>query len=306
MADSKDITATERAISALVGYSCGAVVVLPFDRVKSLLQVSTSSRQMGALGLARNILATQGIRGLYKGAGPHMLIAPYTVLYYSMYDELLGRGRALTECSSSSGGNPCVGGGHPLVPLGAACVARTAETTVRMPFELLRTIMQTSKGDDVTLASCVRALLRQPPSSWFRGIAPTLMRDVPFSAIYWCGYEQAKGSLRLPPGVVRDDGVRHACESFLSGAAAGLFAAIVVAPLDVIKTVRQHRLESGAASSYAEIFATLRRAPALAFAGIGPRLIRIPAGLATMMAALEATKRAFELRTQRRRAEAAS
>ena len=64
--------------------------------------------------------------------------------------------------------------------------------------------------------------------------------------------------------------------------------------------------ESGAASSYAEIFATLRRAPALAFAGIGPRLIRIPAGLATMMAALEATKRAFELRTQRRRAEAAS
>ena len=109
MADSKDITATERAISALVGYSCGAVVVLPFDRVKSLLQVSTSSRQMGAVGLARHILATQGLRGLYKGTGPHMLIAPYTVLYYSMYDELLGRGRALTECSSGSGGAPCAG-----------------------------------------------------------------------------------------------------------------------------------------------------------------------------------------------------
>ena len=300
MADSKDITATERAISALVGYSCGAVVVLPFDRVKSLLQVSTSSRQMGAVGLARHILATQGLRGLYKGTGPHMLIAPYTVLYYSMYDELLGRGRALTECSSGSGGAPCVGGGHPLVPLAAACVARSAETTVRMPFELLRTIMQTSKGDDVTLASAARAQLRQPVGQWFRGMTPTLLRDVPFSALYWCGYEYAKTKIRMPEavGAATSPGVAHAVQSFCSGATAGLLAAILVAPLDVIKTVRQHHLESGRASSYASILATLRATPSLMFAGLGPRLVRIPAGLATMMAALEATKRTFE---QRRR-----
>ena len=34
------VSSLERAVSAFVGYSCGAVVVLPFDRVKSLLQVS--------------------------------------------------------------------------------------------------------------------------------------------------------------------------------------------------------------------------------------------------------------------------
>ena len=224
MADSKDITATERAISALVGYSFGAVVVLPFDRVKSLLQVSAYNgpltwRQMGAVGLARNILAALGLRGLYRGAGPHMLIAPYTVLYYSMYDELLGRGRALTECSA---GDPCVGGGHPLVPLAAACVARTAETTVRMPFELLRTIMQTSKGDGVTLASAVRAQLRQPVGQWFRGMTPTLLRDVPFSALYWCGYEYAKTKIRMPDavGAATSPGFAHAVDSFCSGATA--------------------------------------------------------------------------------------
>ena len=33
------VSSSERAVSAFVGYSCGAVVVLPFDRVKSLLQV---------------------------------------------------------------------------------------------------------------------------------------------------------------------------------------------------------------------------------------------------------------------------
>ena len=34
------VSSLERAVSAFVGYSFGAVVVLPFDRVKSLLQVS--------------------------------------------------------------------------------------------------------------------------------------------------------------------------------------------------------------------------------------------------------------------------
>ena len=57
------------------------------------LQVSPAARAQGALPLARQIWATQGLRGLYMGGGPHMLIAPYTVLYYSMYDELRCRGK---------------------------------------------------------------------------------------------------------------------------------------------------------------------------------------------------------------------
>ena len=160
------VSSSERAISAFVGYSCGAVVVLPFDRVKSLLQVSPVARVQGALPLAREIWATQGIQGLYKGGGPHMLIAPYTVLYYSMYDELRCRGVVATEGESGPGG-------HALVPLGAAICARTVETSIRMPLELLRTMMQTS-GPNVTLGGCTRALLQQGPGAWFRGMVPTL------------------------------------------------------------------------------------------------------------------------------------
>ena len=117
---SADVSATERAASALFGYTMGAVVALPFDRIKSRMQVSGTARRMGAWALAQNLVATQGLSGLYKGATPHMLIAPYTVFYYSMYDELLSRGRAAT---ASSGAN-----GHPLVPLGAAILARRVGT----------------------------------------------------------------------------------------------------------------------------------------------------------------------------------
>ena len=47
------VSASERAISMLVGYTAGAFVVLPFDRIKSLMQVSEASRRQGAMGLAR-------------------------------------------------------------------------------------------------------------------------------------------------------------------------------------------------------------------------------------------------------------
>jgi len=283
------VSSFERAISAFVGYTAGAVVVLPFDRVKSLLQVSSTARQQGAVALTRDLLATQGVRGLYKGAGPHMLIAPYTVFYYSLYDELLSRGRASATEQQR---------GAALVPLGAALCARTVETTIRMPLELLRTMMQTS-ASSVTLGGCVNALLEQPPRAWFRGIVPTLLRDVPFSGLYWLGYETAKDRVSVPPTWITSSGMRKAAESFVSGACAGVLAAILIAPMDVIKTVRQHRLQSGKASSYASILRVLRDSPNVAFAGLGPRLVRIPAGLATMMAALEATKAYFERARQR-------
>ena len=130
-----EASATERSVSALVGYSCAAVVVLPFDRVKSLMQVSDTARRQGAIPLTRHIFARQGLSGLYKGGAVHMLISPYTVFYYSMYTELLSWGRTTTFSSSRPNG-------HPLVPLGAACLARSVETCVRMPLELLRTMMQ--------------------------------------------------------------------------------------------------------------------------------------------------------------------
>lgn len=106
-------TEAEKAASVLIGYTMGAVVVLPFDRVKSLMQVDEVARKHGALGLAARILRTEGVRGLYRGGGVHMMIAPYTTFYYLLYDGIQARGRALTA-------SPASPDGHHLVPLGTA------------------------------------------------------------------------------------------------------------------------------------------------------------------------------------------
>eukprot|EP01113_Clastostelium_recurvatum_P036081 TRINITY_DN5096_c0_g1_i4.p1 TRINITY_DN5096_c0_g1~~TRINITY_DN5096_c0_g1_i4.p1 ORF type:complete len:166 (+),score=28.62 TRINITY_DN5096_c0_g1_i4:143-640(+) len=70
------------------------------------------------------------------------------------------------------------------------------------------------------------------------GLGPTLMRDVPFSGIYWSVYELCKNALNK---------TIHAAEgsssttvpvaiSFASGATAGTLAAVITTPIDLVKT----------------------------------------------------------------------
>jgi hypothetical protein len=116
----------EKAVSVLIGYTMGAAVVLPFDRVKSLMQVEDVAYKRGALGSAARILRTEGVRGLYRGGGVHMMIAPYTIFYYLLYDGIQTRGRALTA-------SPASPDGHHFTPLGATLIVSSPPHVLSIP-----------------------------------------------------------------------------------------------------------------------------------------------------------------------------
>jgi len=61
---------------------------------------------------------------------------------------------------------------------------------------------------------------------------PTMLRDVPFSALYWPAYEACKAVL-LPASTTRTEVFLG---TFASGAIAGSIAATATLPFDVIKT----------------------------------------------------------------------
>lgn len=68
--------------------------------------------------------------------------------------------------------------------------------TVVSPVELIRTKLQAQKQSYRELTSCIRlAVQTEGWLSLWRGLGPTLLRDVPFSAMYWYNYEICKSRL---------------------------------------------------------------------------------------------------------------
>ena len=90
--------------------------------------------------------------------------------------------------------------------------------TVISPLELIRTKLQSQKQSYRELGACIRSAVEN--AGWlslWRGLGPTLLRDVPFSAMYWYNYELGKAWLCEQNNTTEPT----FAITFLSGAASG-------------------------------------------------------------------------------------
>ena len=239
----------------------------------------------GTFTVLRRIFKSEGISGIYAGLAPTLVMSvPNTVLYFTSYDEIVGRLRGWGRSQPAAGGATAAIGkddaelaANPLlekpfepspqqqsvydtvlVPLVGGSSARLLATAATSPLELVRTrqasrvgMGATSSGSaPVSMVAELRTMIKtEGYASLYRGLAPTLWRDVPFSAIYWMFLERFKSNLSAMDGPFggrsyKDRGedvpaLVHAGHAFVSGAGAGMIAAAFTTPFDVVKTRRQ-------------------------------------------------------------------
>ncbi len=128
----------------------------------------------------------------------------------------------------------------PLIPLLAGSSARIMAATAVSPLELIRTRMQFAGREHGRLrVICTELFTAIKGEGWrplWRGLQPTLWRDVPFSAIYWLFLEQLRK--RIFPKL-ENDSLEKAGASFVCGALSGSMAALLTTPFDVAKTRQQ-------------------------------------------------------------------
>jgi len=150
------------------------------------------------------------------------MAVPNTMIYFTLYDQLKVM-YGFVEGQENIWSPMCAG-----------ITARTISITCISPIEMIRTKMQAKKGFSYKeLVSVIKnAIQHGGMLCLWQGLGPTLLRDVPFSAVYWMGYEMFKSKFS-DPGFVA---------SFSSGVMSGAMAAVLTTPFDVVKTHRQMEL----------------------------------------------------------------
>jgi len=149
-------------------------------------------------------------------------------------------------------------------------MSRLLATVVTSPLELIRTRqasrIATAPLIESTTSSSLISLNQSQPlmkelqtliqtegfSSLYKGLGPTLYRDVPFSAIYWLCLERFKSILnqRYADSVIdsKISPLMASTNAFISGALSGMIAAFCTTPFDVVKTRQQMELLQQVAS----------------------------------------------------------
>lgn len=176
----------EQAAAASLGTLASALVSTPLETVKVRQQLATfgeSARGAGAgagagvASTAAAIVRKEGLPALWSGLQPTLLMSvPNTVLYLTVYEAARD---ALVEGRLADDSAPLLAGGG----------ARLIASTVISPFELVRTRMQAGAAEGATVAVVRQMVATGGFLSLWRGFGATLLRDVPFSCVYWFSYE---------------------------------------------------------------------------------------------------------------------
>jgi len=169
----------------------------------------------------------------------------------------------------------------------AGTTARLLAATVTSPLEYIRTVVQSSSSMDNKIGL---GLLRSMSiRNMFTGLWPTILRDTPFSAVYWMCYEESKKRIRrMYPADKQPD---LFLTSFSSGAAAGFLAASVTTPIDVVKT----RIQSSSDATQVKMWDTMKNIRSEEglkgfFRGYIPRMARVAPACAIMISSYEIFK----------------
>jgi solute carrier family 25 protein 39/40 len=162
-------------------------------------------------------------------------------------------------------------------PLVAGTSARLLAATITSPLEYVRTVVQAGTN-----------LNQIKWKNMWTGLGATILRDTPFSAIYWMSFETIKKRLRQS----NDTPMSTFTVAFISGATSGALAAMITTPIDVIKT-RIQAAPSDQKYTMSQTAKLMYQQDGIRafFIGFVPRLARVAPACAIMISSYELLKR---------------
>ncbi|MCJ1242875.1 mitochondrial aspartate-glutamate transporter agc1 [Trapelia coarctata] len=227
------------ALGSIAG-AFGAFVVYPIDLVKTRMQNQRSARvgQMlykNSIDCARKVIQNEGFKGLYSGVLPQLIgVAPEKAIKLTVNDIIRGH---FSEKNTGKIWWP-----YELLAGGSAGACQVVFTN---PLEIVKIRLQVqgevAKTTDIPRRSAMWIVKNLGLVGLYKGASACLLRDVPFSAIYFPTYNHLKRDF-FGEGPNKKLGV---VQLLTAGAIAGMPAAYLTTPCDVIKTRLQVEARKG-------------------------------------------------------------
>jgi len=225
-----------RADGHLAAGAIGAATVYPIDLVKTRMQNQRFTKESERLyknswDCFIKVVKGEGPRGLYRGIVPQLIgVAPEKAIKLTVND-------LLRKLFRQPGGEVY----FPLEVLAGGC-AGASQVIFTNPIEIVKIRLQVqgeAKKFGVAPKSTLTIVSELGFRGLYRGAAACLLRDIPFSAIYFPCYAKCKEWLADP---VKGTSPLNL---LTAGALAGIPAASLVTPADVIKTRLQVEARAG-------------------------------------------------------------
>ncbi|KAL0128856.1 hypothetical protein PUN28_003910 [Cardiocondyla obscurior] len=215
-----------RFVLGSIGGAVGATAVYPIDLVKTRMQNQRTGSFIGELmyrnsfDCCKKVIRHEGFFGLYRGLMPQLMgVAPEKAIKLTVNDFVRDK------FMDKNGNLPLYG-----EILSGAC-AGGSQVIFTNPLEIVKIRLQVA--GEIAGGSKVRAWAVVKELGLFglyKGARACFLRDVPFSAIYFPMYAHTKARL------ADEGGYNTPLSLLVSGAIAGVPAAALVTPADVIKT----------------------------------------------------------------------
>lgn len=230
----------QQIFASILGSSTSTLLLNPLNVVKIKLQYSLSAhlttRSLSIASTIATIYHQHGYRGFYSGLGMSLLqTMPSTVIYMSSYEQAKARLSSSSTIQSSSSLQT-------VLPAIAAGIARLLTVSIIAPVELIRTI-RTSGSSEMPIAIAQSILRSRGLKGFYAGWSSTVLRDMPYSMIYWLTYERIRYLCSV-------DNKPSKSSYLIAGSLAGLVAAVITHPFDVLKTQQQLNIRVPSLSSY--------------------------------------------------------
>ncbi|KAK3075989.1 mitochondrial aspartate-glutamate transporter agc1 [Teratosphaeriaceae sp. CCFEE 6253] len=238
------VSAHHFGLGAIAG-AFGAFMVYPIDLVKTRMQNQRSARvgQMlykNSWDCATKVVRNEGFRGLYSGVLPQLVgVAPEKAIKLTVNDLVRGK---FTDLKT---------GNIPLrAELLAGATAGMCQVIFTNPLEIVKIRLQV-QGEAMKAAAREGETIQKRSAMWivrhlgliglYKGATACMLRDAPFSAIYFPTYSHLKRDF-FGESPTKKLGV---LQLLTAGAIAGMPAAYLTTPADVIKTRIQVEARKG-------------------------------------------------------------